>query len=67
MSDYIQEPINVTEFDPKFRKRRGLGDDVQLVEFRQAQFRWTASYQDDEIRMDFEGLMSKAREWLKEE
>lgn len=62
---YLVSPIDLTQFDREFRKVRSL-DNATLVAFRQGKKRWSASYQDGEVRLDYSGDTAKLRHWLSE-
>lgn len=63
--EYLQEPINVLLFDKRFRRARPeLDEDAILVGFKQGKKHWTATYQDDQISIAFEGNTAKTVGWL---
>lgn len=64
MAAYLEHPLSVVEFDVKFKVAYNLSDQMFLVAFKQGEHRWTASYQDGKIRVDFSGRVEVTRGWL---
>ena len=60
---YLVEPIDVLEFDAKFRGKRHLAGCV-LVAFTQTPTTWRVVYQDNDTSMAFSGTVIVAKKWL---
>lgn len=52
---YIEQPIDVVQFDRRFRLTRGMAAGTVLVRFTQTERRWSATYQDEDTSFEFTG------------
>ena len=62
--DYLIDPIPVELFNRLFRKERGFGADMTFLGFTQTEKNWTATYQDEDMIVSFNGRVHVTKGWI---